>query len=165
MNPGTPHSHGHPLTVAAVVGSFALAVGLLMRASGVLRGAEEGIHARYLAAGFPIGESSAQPWWGLLVLGVVVFGLALLLLEVPGTGRRALLALTVLVLMGAASPVMALWGTYWSPLGTLVSGGWCAFCATLWARHHPMPCEVVEEPKDGKVISITKESDERRKQG
>lgn len=164
MKVETPPLHGHPLTVAAVVGSFALAVGLVVRVSGVMRGAEEGLLERYRSAGFPI-EGAGQPWWALLLLAVLTYGLSLLLLETPGTGRRVMLALTLLVLVAAASPVVALWGVFWSPLVAVVSGGWSAFCATLWARHHLMPCESAELPGDGKVISIAGEQEKKRKEG
>lgn len=165
MKTETPHLHGHPLTVAAVVGSFSLAVGLVVRVSGVMRGAELGLLEFYRGAGFPIGAGASQPWWALLLLVVLVYGVALLLLEVPGTARRVMLALTLLVLAAAASPVMALWGLFWSPLIVLVSVGWSAFCATLWSRNHPMPCEAEEEPGEGKVISLADQQGRKRKKG
>jgi hypothetical protein len=151
-------------TVVAVVGSFALAVGLVVQVSGVMRGVEEGLLSSYLAAGFSVDAAATQPWWSLLVAAVLVYGLALLLLEVPGLGRRILLASSVLVLLAAASPVLALWGVFWSPLVAMVSGAWSAFCASLWARHHSMPCEATIAPGEGNVISMT-EKQANRKQG
>ncbi len=165
MKTETPQSHGHPVTVAAVVGSFALAVGLVVRASGVMRGAEEGLLHRYRDGGFPIAEGASQPWWGLVVILLLVYGLAILLLEIPGTSRRVMLAVTLLVLVAAASPVVALWGVFWSPLVAFVSGAWSAFCATLWAKHHTMPCETAEAPGDGKVISMEEQKGKVRKKG
>lgn len=153
-------AHGHPLTVALVVGSFAVAVGLVVRVSGILQGAESGLLQRYQKLGFPI-EASEQPWWSIGVLLLLTYGLAFVILEIPGTGRRAMVAGTFLVLMGAASPVVALWGVFWSPMVAVLSGGWSAFCATLWAQHHPMPCEFVEIPRDGKVISLAEEQERK----
>jgi hypothetical protein len=146
-----------------VVGSFALAVGLVVQVSGAMSGAEAGLAATYRRAGFAIEEGATQPWWGLVLLLALVYGLALLLLEVPGTSRRIMLAVTLLVLAASASPVMALWGTFWSPLVAVVSGAWSGFCATLWAQHHPMPCEAVEKPGDGKVISLAEEQGKRKR--
>jgi hypothetical protein len=86
---------------------------------------------------------------------------AVMINEVVGTidpsSRRVLLAITSLVLVAAASPLLALWGVFWSPLVALVGGAWSAFSATLWAWHNPMPCETVEGPSEGKVLSIVKE--------
>ena len=116
----------------------------------------------YRKAGFAIGEAPGEPsWWGLLVLAAVSYGLALLLLEIPGVPRRLLVSCSFLVLVLVGSPVAALWGVFWSPFVALLAGAWSAFSATLWARHHPMPCEVVvDEPGDGKVISIAPETGE-----
>lgn len=160
MKTETAHAHRHPLTVAAVVGSFSVALGLVVRVSGVMAGAEEGLLRSYQEAGFPITEAG-QPWWSLLALLALSYGIALLLLEIPGTGRRVLLAASLLVLFAAASPVVALWGVFWSPLVALLSGVWSAFSATMWANHHPMPCEYVEVPGEGKVISIADEQERR----
>lgn len=154
------NAHGHPLTVAAVVGSFSVAVGLLVRASGLLQGAESGLLAGYQAGGFPLA-SGTQPWWLILALLGLTYGLALVVLEVPGTPRRLLLAGTVLVLLAAASPVVALWGVFWSPLEALLCSGSSAFCATLWARLYPMPCEQLEMPGEGKVIPMVEEQERR----
>jgi len=153
-------AHRHPLTVAGVVGSFAMAVGLVLRVSGLLLDTEKALLMRYQEAGFPL-EASGQPWWSVLVLLVLTYGLSFLLLEVPGLTRRFLLAATFLVLLVAASPVVALWGVFWSPVVALLCAGWSAFCSAMWARHHPMPCEIVGLPGEGKVISISKEQGRR----
>lgn len=148
--------------MAAVVGSLALAVGLVVRLSGALSGAEAGLLRAYREAGFGLEAGTTQPWWAVLVLMALVYGIAFLLLEVPGTERRVLLAVTILVLAAAASPVLALWGTFWSPIVAVVCGAWSAFCATLWARHHAMPCEGAHEIEAGNVIQI---GDKKRRQG
>ncbi|MBT45162.1 MAG: hypothetical protein CL922_07090, partial [Deltaproteobacteria bacterium] len=63
-------AHRHPLTVTAVVGSFAMAVGLVLRVSGLLVDTEKALLVRYQEAGFPL-EASGQPWWAILVLLVL----------------------------------------------------------------------------------------------
>ena len=62
-NPPPKYSpaHHHPLTVAAVVGSFAMAVGLVVRVSGILLGAENNLLELYQNAGFPL-DADGQPW-------------------------------------------------------------------------------------------------------
>ena len=152
--------HNHPLTVAAVVGSLAMAVGLVLRVSGILLEVEKALAERYREAGFPV-EASSQPWWAILLLLGLTYGLTYLLLEVPGLARRLLLSLSFLVVVAVASPVVALWGVFWSPAIAIFSAGWGAFCAILWAHHHPMPCEIVGQPREGKVISISREQGRR----
>lgn len=136
-----PRAHHHPLTVAAVVGSFAVAVGLVVRISGISLVLERKILAGYLELGFPV-DGARQPWWAVLVLLALTYGIALVLLEVPGFLRRLLLYLSCLVLVVSASPVVALWGLFWSPVVAILCLSWSAACAVLWARHHPMPCEI-----------------------
>ncbi len=151
-------AHHHPLTVAAVVGSFAMAVGLVVRVSGILLGAENALLEFYQNAGFSL-DVDGQPWWAILVLLVLTYGLTFLLLEVPGLSRRLLIAVSFVVLMASASPVLALWGVFWSPVVASLCVGWSAICVILWACRHPMPCErgAQEAAGDEKVIPISKE--------
>ncbi len=155
-------AHHHPLTVAAVVGSFAMAVGLVVRVSGILLGAENALLEFYRNAGFPL-DVNGQPWWAILVLLVLTYGLTFLLLEVPGLSRRLLIATSFLVLMASASPVAALWGVFWSPVVAVLCAGWSAICVILWTCRHPMPCErgMEEAAGDEKVIPISEEQGRR----
>ena len=134
-------AHHHPLTVAVVVGSFAMAVGLVVRISGISLPVERQILLAYMELGFPV-QAAGQPWWAVLVLLGLTYGIALVLLEVPGFIRRVLLFLSCLVLVVSASPVVALWGFFWSPVVAIFCLSWSAGCAVLWARYHPMPCEM-----------------------
>lgn len=152
--------HYQPRIVAVVVGSFAMAVGLVLRVSGVLLDVENTLLTRYQEAGFPI-EANGQPWWAILLLLGLTYGLSYLLLEVPGLPRRLVLSVSFMVLVAAASPVAALWGVFWSPVVAIFSVGWSAFCTVLWACHHPMPCEIVGLPGEGKVIPISGEQGRR----
>ena len=60
-------AHHHPLTVAVVVGSFAMAVGLVVRISGMSLLIERQILSSYMELGFPV-NAVGQPWWAVLVL-------------------------------------------------------------------------------------------------
>jgi len=136
-------AHHHPLTVTVVVGSFAMAVGLVVRISGISLWIERQILSAYMELGFPV-NAVGQPWWAVLVLLVLTYGIALVLLEVPGLLRRLLLFFSCLVLVVSASPVVALWGLFWSPVVAVFCLSWSAACAVLWARYHPTPCEIEE---------------------
>lgn len=165
MKSQSPNTYGHPFTAAAVVGSFALAVVVLLRVAGVFDGTDGSIRDSYLEGGFNVPVGSVQPWWDFLLVMVVIYGLVWLMFETPGTARRVLILLTSLVLLWAASPVMALWGSFWSPLGVMLGSGWAGFCAILWARTHPMPCElpepVVEKPEVGKIVPMEREEEKK----
>lgn len=164
MKSEVPQLYRQPFVVAGAVGSFSMALGLVVHVTGVLAGAEEALLKSYQEAGFAL-ESGSDPWWSLPFFVLLVYTIALLLLEVPGGGRRLLLSCSLLVLLCLASPVLALWGVFWSPLLAVVSSGWSGFCAILWARHYPMPCESMDDVSDGKVISMVDTEERPRKQG
>lgn len=163
MKSHSPSSHGHPFTAAAVVGSFALAVVVLLRVAGIFNGSDASFRASYVELGFGVEAVGIQPWWDFLLVMGVVYAVVWLQFETPGTGRRVLVLMTSMVLLWAGSPVLALWGVFWSPVGVMLGVGWSGFCAILWARQHPMPCElpvpVVENPVQGKIVSITREEE------
>lgn len=162
MKPHPMSAHRHPITVAAVVGSFALAVVVLLRVLGIFGGSDTGLRNWYVGRGFSVPEGSVQPGWDFLLALVAVYGLVWFLFEIPGTGRRILVLVTALVLLGVGSPVLALWGVFWSPVGAMLGLAWGGFCAIHWARHHPMPCDLptprVELPEQGKIVPLTRGS-------
>jgi hypothetical protein len=162
MSSRTPNPHGHPVAAAAVVGSFAFAMALVMRAAGLLGEVEAGLARGYAARGFGEYWEASQPWWDLALVALLVYGLVWLLFETPGVGRRVIILVSSAVVVLILSPVLALWGTFWSPLNVVLGMVWGGFCAIMWARQHPMPCERPAEqepefPPEGKIIPMTPE--------
>lgn len=156
--------HGHPLAAAAVVGSFTCALILVMRAGGLLAPLDSGLASGYAAMGFGVGPGAVQPVWAVPLAALLVYAVVWLVLETPGTGRRVLLVGTVLVLTAALSPVLALWGLFWSPVSAVAGVAWGGLCAVLWARQHRMPCEfpVSQELRGGKIIPMQSSVQEGR---
>jgi len=149
------HSPGNPLISAAVVGTFSLALALVLQILGIYRGVGETLWNAYQTRGFRVGEGFVEEAGGLWVVAVLVYSQAWLLCEVPGLHRRLLVLLSSLVLIALASLVLALWGLYWCPAAALVATLWAGFCAILWANQHRMPCEgAALEGAPGKIISM-----------
>ena len=148
---------------AAAVGSCALAILVVIRVAGLLGAVESGLAGHYAARGFGVGASALQPWWDLVLGAFLVYAVVWLLFETPGTGRRVLVLCTVLVLVLALSPVLALWGVFWSPVAAALAVVWGGGSAILWARQQRMPCElpVSEEVGGGKIIPIKSEGSRR----
>lgn len=156
MTSQSPTPYGHPLAATAVVGSFACALVLVMRVAGLLTSVDAGLAREYVGLGFGVEGSGVEPAWAVPLVVLLVYGVVWLVFETPGTGRRVMLLLTALVLTVALSPVLALWGAFWSPVSAglgVVLGG---LCAILWARQHRMPCElpVSQELRGGKIIPM-----------
>lgn len=148
-----------------MVGSFAFALALMMRTAGLLAEVERGLAQAFAARGFGEFWEARQPWWDLLLVAVLVYALVWLLFEIPGTGRRVMVLLSATTLVLALSPVLALWGIFWSPLNAMLGVVWGGFCAIMWARQHTMACELPEEeepeqPQEGKIIPMNGETEE-----
>lgn len=159
MTSQVPANSGRPIAAAAVVGSSAFALFLVIQVAGLLGSIESGLAGGYAARGFGLSADAVQPWWDFCVCGLLVYAVVWLLFETPGTGRRVMLLLTVLVLVLALSPVLALWDVFWSPYAAGLAVMWGGGSAILWARQQRMPCElpVVEEVRGGKIIPIKSE--------
>lgn len=167
MNAPTRTAHGHPFTAAAVVGSFTLALVVLLRVAGVFRSADGGLRDWFVGRGFGLDPGVVQPWWDFVVLLPVLYGLVWMVFETPGLARRVLVLLTAEVLLVTASLVAALWGVFWSPVGLVLAVAWGGGCALLWARQHPMPCELPQgtttEPDRGKIVPMQRKDKADRK--
>lgn len=90
------------------------------------------------------GEPDILSTAALVVLTVLFcFGLAFALLDSPGTWRRVVLGFTVLVLVVAMVPTLAVWNVYFPPMMTLVGVFWTWFGSMIYVSHHQMPCDVL----------------------
>ncbi|GEM_PF-985209 len=153
---------GHPVAGVVLTGSFSLALGLVLWASGLVSAGNEMLLGLYRQAGFALGEGGVAPWWEPLLLVVSVYLVAGLLFDIPGVARRVLTLLTLLVLVAAASPVLVLWGVFWSPLAVLAAGASSGALAIVWSRFHALPCEGAEAVGGGKVIPMNRGGSEGR---
>lgn len=144
------------MAATAVVGSFSFALVLVMRVAGLLAPVDNGLASGYVVQGFGLDGSGVQPAWAWPLEALLVFAVVWLMFETPGAGRRVMMLLTALVLMLALSPVLALWGVFWSPAAAGLGTAWGGACALLWTRQHPMPCELPEEQelRGGKIIPM-----------
>lgn len=77
----------------------------------------------------------------LMVAAVFSFGIALAMLDSPGTWRRIVLGVTAMVVVLAMVPAFAVWQIYFSPFLPLIALFWSWFCTMMYVNHHIMPCE------------------------
>lgn len=117
--------------IAAGMGLVVGLVCLLMRSD---EGFACWLQESYRAQGFPAMSvlAPASPF-SLLSLMLFTFGGVLALEGTPGTGRRMMLLLSGLVVIATASPVLALWGLFWSPLVALISILWAGIAVMVHA--------------------------------
>jgi len=69
---------------------------------------------------------------------LIAYGLALVILEVPGLWRRLVLWITTLVMVLAWAPVLALCAHEPSIAGPLVASIWSGVCALVYAQRRRM---------------------------
>ena len=72
---------------------------------------------------------------------IFCYGIAFAVLDSAGTWRRVLLGLTVIILIVALVPTLALWEIYFPPMMSLVGVFWTWFISIIYANHHQMPCD------------------------
>lgn len=76
-----------------------------------------------------------------LLTGLFCLGLAFAVLDSPGVWRRLVLGLTLLILVVAMVPTLAVWNIYFPPVVSLVGVFWTWFASMMYASHHQMPCD------------------------
>lgn len=88
----------------------------------------------FAKAGFPEGQvlASASPV-SMLALLIFTVGTVFAVEGTPGVGRRVMLLLSGMVVLGMACPVLALWGVFWNPFVLLISVFWSGMVAMLHA--------------------------------
>lgn len=113
-----------------------LVVGLVCLLMGAGEGLAASLMAGYEAQGFPalqeVGESSPG---SLLAMVLLTFGMVVAIEGTPGAGRRVILLLSALVLFTMASPVLALWGVFWSPYILIFTVLWAGIVAMVQAHN------------------------------
>lgn len=133
---------GNVLVTAVLIGSLAVLLaagltwlGLIARADALLAAQ---LREALQATGFP----KSLPDWGLwLATAVVAYGLALAMLAVPGTWRRVVLWVSLLLLIAGWAPVLALASHAPNISAPFVATLWAGACALVYARSRQLPCE------------------------
>ena len=82
-------------------------------------------------------------WWVWLAAGVFALGLAAAILGTPGHGRRVVLWLTAVFLVGAWAPVLSLAAHVPAIAVPWVATLWSGACALVYAANHRMACDTL----------------------
>ena len=143
-----PRPTGHLLVAAATIGglSLILAAGLeLLGFPDRLNAGIARLVARHGVATFP---QHLPEWCIWLASAVFAFGLASAILGSPGSGRRAILWLTAMVLVTAWAPVLSLAAHAPDIAAPWIATLWAGVCAMVYATNHRMACDEPPPPSD-----------------
>lgn len=139
-------SHEHVSRVDApclLHGTIGLCIGILMQLSGLFEQPDAQLLSVMLKPVFQGEMPYVIPVLWLGVIGALFsYGLAFAILDTAGTLKRVMLGVTVLVLVLAIQPTLAVWHLYFSPFLPVVSVFWTWFFTMLYVNHHVMPCEL-----------------------
>ena len=138
---------GHVLTTAALIGSLAMVLAAGLNALGLVARTDALIAAGLrtaLQAPSLTEFSKTLPDWGLWGgTAVVAYGLTFAMLAVPGSWRRAVLWVSLLLLVAGWAPVLVLASHAPNISAPLIAGLWSGLCSWIYARSRQLPCERV----------------------
>lgn len=140
-----------------------LVVALVCLLTGLGDGFASSLHDGYQGLGFPLrGElNDASP--GMLgMLVVVTLGVVVALEGTPGGGRRIMILASGLLLALMASPVLALWGVFWSPFVLMIAMSWSGLAAMIHASSREQR-KVVKATKPNRLAEQPRLSPPNRK--
>ncbi|MCH1420704.1 MAG: hypothetical protein L7W40_10415 [Akkermansiaceae bacterium] len=142
MTRETEKPTGH-LPVPLITFSFvSLFLGTATELMGAFDGLNESVRGFWATNALELrGELGLPGKIGIVFTAVASFGLVAAILGTPGSVRRAILGVSVLLLSFTLVPVFAVWGYFWKPFGVILAVIWSWFSATVYAQTHRMPCE------------------------
>lgn len=125
-----------------VYGSVGFGVGIALQLVGLFKQANGYLLALMHKPVFHGANPETLPLPVLVCLtGILCYGVAFVILDTAGTWRRLVIGVTVLVLVVAMVPTLAVWKIYFPPFLPLSGVFWTWFCAMMYVNHHVMPCE------------------------
>ena len=86
----------------------------------------------------PAAVSPAFLW---IATAAITFGLAFVMLEVPGTWRRAVIWASTMVVVAAWLPVAAIAQQHAPVTAPLIAGAWAGLCSIIYAARHHMDAD------------------------
>jgi hypothetical protein len=136
---------GHVLVTAALIGSLAMVLAAGLNALGLIARTDALIAAGLRTASQAPGLtdfSKTLPDWGLWGgTAVVAYGLTFAMLSVPGSWRRMVLWVSLLLLVAGWAPVLVLASHAPNISAPFVAGLWSGLCSWIYARSRQLPCE------------------------
>jgi hypothetical protein len=86
----------------------------------------------------------ALPQWSLwLATATLAYGMALVVLEIPGNWRRAVILTSTLAVLSGWLPVTYLAGRHAAIAAPLVAAAWSGICSLVYATRHHMHADDV----------------------
>lgn len=125
---------------ALATGSLGILLSAGLHVLGLLEPLDSGLAA--LVALDPATAAAAVPAWVVwLATAGLAYGLAIVLLEIPGTWRRVVIWLSTIAVVAGWLPVAAISGSHAQVAAPAVAVVWSGICAIIYASRHRMAAD------------------------
>lgn len=137
----TPHPDalppGHVSMPVALTGSMGLALAAGLHLTGMLAALDRTL-AGWFAGGARDFDSAVPPWSVWLATAAIAYGIALVLLEIPGNWRRVVIWISSVAVIAAWLPVAAIAQRHAPVAAPLIAALWSGICSLIYAARHHM---------------------------
>jgi len=131
---------GHVTLPVALTGSMGMALAAGLHVFGLLRAMD-----RHLAGMFVEDPEALAPAISPIALwistAVVAYGLAFLVLEIPGNWRRIVIWISTMAVIAAWLPVAVIAHAHAAVAAPLVAAAWAGLCTIIYAARHHMEAD------------------------
>lgn len=142
-----PLPAGHVLLPAATIGSLSILMAAGLGIIGMLNRMNLML-ADLVSRGDGTEFPKSLPIWSIWLAAILLApALSFAILSVPGAGRRAILWITLVVLVAGWAPVLSLAAHAPSVAAPFVAVVWSGLCSMVYARNHRM---AVDEKPSGR---------------
>ena len=135
---------GHVPIPVILTGSMGLALAGGMHVLGLLEPLDHAFASLVSPDADALAPAVSNPvLW--IATAAVSYGLALVVLEIPGTWRRAVIWISTMVVIAAWLPVAAIAHKHAAVAAPLIAAAWAGLCTIIYAARHHMEADDPEE--------------------
>ncbi len=137
---------GHVPLPVMLTGGMGLTLAAGLQGFGLLENLDRSLAGMFVEPGAVLAQPPVTPGVLWLATAVLAFGIAWVILQIPGTWRRAVIWISTLVVIAGWVPVAAIAHASAPVAAPLVACGWAGLCAIIYASRHHMamdePCAI-----------------------
>ncbi|MFU8893789.1 MAG: hypothetical protein ACNA8L_09185 [Luteolibacter sp.] len=149
---------GHVRLPVALMGSMGMALAAGLQVFGFLGLIDERL-AHLLVVNPATLAPAITPATVWIATAMVAYGLAWVVLEIPGNWRRIVIWISTMVVIAAWLPVAAISHTQAPVAAPLVAAAWAGLCTIIYAARHHMEADDAPAPPAPRAAEETPDSE------
>ena len=132
---------GHVAIPVALTGSMGIALAGGLYLLGMLEAIDRTMAGFVATAAEDLAPAiSSKPLW--IATAAISYGLALVMLEIPGSWRRAVIWISTMAVILAWLPIAAIAHQHAPIAAPLIAAAWAGLCTIIYAARHHMEADV-----------------------